>query len=719
MGDSILTTPPDLGPDPATQEVGPRYQTAEGRRYPPGASLAEEGVNFSIYSRHATGATLLLYADARSTRPFQTIRLDPDLNHTFFSWHVLVIDLPPDTHYSWCMDGPWEPRTGGWTFDASIELVDPWARAVEGAHWDRWRRQRDGVRPHDSLRAVVLAEEYDWEGDEPLRVPSEDMIIYELHVGGFTRHPSSGVRHPGSFSGLLEKIPYLQRLGISHVELMPVMAFDEQDVPDAVWDAGLRNYWGYSTHSFFAPHPGYCVDTSGAGHRREFRDMVKALHRAGIGVILDVVFNHTAEGGKGGPTMNFKGLGNETFYMLDAMDRGQYLNFTGCGNTINANHPFVARFIIECLEYWVREMHVDGFRFDLASALARDESGMPMHHPPVLWAIELSDVLAGSKIIAEAWDAAGLYHVGSFPGYRWMEWNGRYRDSVRSFVRGDPGIVSEIATRMAGSSDLYEANLRQPTNSINFVTCHDGFTLADLVSYNDKHNAANHENNRDGCSHNLSWNSGIEGPTNNPEILALRRRQVRNFMTILLLSQGIPMLNAGDELLRSTGGNNNTWCQDNVTNWLDWDLVETNADMLRFVSGLIALRKAHPSLRRRRFLAGGSRGKAGGPDICWYNHELGAPAWDDPTARELAFTLMGRLDPEPPLHVMMNMGDRARAFALPSIPGRSWQLVVDTAAATPHDFVPPQERAPFPDTHYRVGAHTVAVLEGGPRGGVA
>ncbi len=410
------------------------------------------------------------------------------------------------------------------------------------------------------------------------------------------------------------------------------MAFDEQDVPDRVSQAGLRNFWGYSSHSFFAPHPGFCVDLE--QQRREFRDMVKALHRAGIGVLLDVVFNHTAEGGQGGPVINFKGIGNETFYILDADDRARYLDFTGCGNTVNANHPFVARYIIDCLEYWVRDMHVDGFRFDLASALARDDTGAPMHHPPVLWGIELSDVLAGSKIIAEAWDAAGLYHVGSFPGYRWMEWNGRYRDDLRAFVRGDPGLIDGIATRIAGSSDLYQANLRHPINSINFVTCHDGFTLADLVSYDHKHNADNHEGNNDGCNHNLSWNCGVEGDTDDADILALRRRQAKNFMAILLLSQGIPMINAGDEMLRSTGGNNNTWCQDNALGWIDWSLAEQNADMLRFVAGLIALRRRHRSLRRRNFL--------GADDIDWYGTLGEPPAWGDANARELAFTLYAR-----------------------------------------------------------------------------
>ena len=621
-----------------SQSSGP-YKVLPGRRHPAGATVEDHGVNFSIYSRHATGAELLLYEDDLSPEPYQIIRLDPEVNHTFFSWHLLVVDLPPGTCYSWRMDGPYDPSGNGWRYDSQVELVDPWARAVNTESWDRWKRQNDGIGAHDSLRAVVLAGDYDWEGDTPLHLPGEQMIVYEMHVGGFTRHASSGVDCPGTFLGVIEKIPYLQSLGITHVELMPVMAFDVQDVPEGVWNKGLTNYWGYSTHSFFAPHPGYCVSPGGCTHRDEFRDMVKALHRAGIGVILDVVFNHTAEGGRGGPVMNFKGFGNETFYLLDNNDKDNYLDFTGCGNTVNANHPMVARYIIECLEYWVREMHVDGFRFDLASALARDENGQPMHNPPLLWGIELSDVLAHTKIIAEAWDAAGLYQVGAFPGYRWMEWNGRYRDSLRRFVRGDPGIMGEVASRVAGSSDLYQANLRLPINSVNFITCHDGFTLWDLVSYEQKRNEANGEESRDGCDNNLSWNCGIEGETDNPDVLALRRRQAKNFFGLLFLSQGVPMLLAGDEVLRTQDGNNNVWCQDNEIGWFDWGSVERNADMLRFVRELIALRKRHPSLQRRRFLSGQPRKGSELSDISWHGPDAELPPWDDPDGRSLAFTL--------------------------------------------------------------------------------
>jgi len=688
------------------------YQTRPGRRHPAGATVEDDGVNFSVYSRHATGAELLLYEDARSPEPFQIIRLDPEVNHTFFSWHLLVVDLPPGTYYTWRMDGPNDPAGNGWRYDSRVELVDPWARAVNTESWDRWERQRAGIKPHDSLRAVVLAGDYDWEGDEPLYIPGEQMIVYEMHVGGFTRHASSGVNCPGTFSGIIEKIPYLQSLGITHVELMPVMAFDVQDVPEQVWDRGLTNYWGYSTHSFFAPHPGYCESHGGCTHRDEFRDMVKALHRAGIGVILDVVFNHTAEGGRNGPVLNFKGFGNETFYLLDKVDKSNYLDFTGCGNTVNANHPMVASFVIECLEYWVCEMHVDGFRFDLASALARDEDGQPMHNPPLLWGIELSDVLAHTKIIAEAWDAAGLYQVGTFPGYRWMEWNGRYRDSLRSFMRGDPGNTGEVASRIAGSSDFYQANHRLPINSVNFITCHDGFTLWDLVSYEQKRNEANGENSRDGCDNNLSWNCGAEGDTDDPDILELRRRQAKNFFSLLFLSQGVPMLLAGDEVLRSQGGNNNVWCQDNEMGWFDWGLVERNAEMLRFVRELIALRKRHPSLQRRRFLSGQPRNGAQLSDISWHGPDGEMPQWDDPGGRTLAFTLAGTEEVEEDLQVLINMSGEPQRFALVESRGRTWYLALDTAGEAPREIMPPTEQMQWKEDRYEVTARSLVVLEG-------
>jgi glycogen operon protein len=654
------------------------YQTNPGVRYPPGVKPDADGVNFSVFSRYATAVQLLLFEADTSTEPFQVIDLDPEVHRTFFVWHVFVEGLRPGVWYVWRMDGPGNTAHTGHRFDMSKQLLDPWARAVCHRLWDRETASQPGDNGHAAMRSMVVDDEYDWEGDKPLTIRSENSVIYELHVGGFTRHPSASVEHPGTFAALIEKIPYLQQLGITHVELMPVMAFDEQDIPPATARLGLKNYWGYSTHSFFSPHPGYCVTPNQGTHLNEFRDLVKALHRAGIGVILDVVFNHTAEGGIDGPTINFKGMGNSVFYHLDNLDKRNYRDYTGCGNTVNCNHPMVSLFIIGCLEYWVLKMHVDGFRFDLASALARGEDGQPLHDSPVLWGIELSDLLAPTRLIAEAWDAAGLYQVGSFPGYRWAEWNGRYRDALRCFVRGDGGMIAEMATRICGSSDFYKPQQRLPINSINFITCHDGFTLYDLYSYSHKHNEANGEQNRDGHNDNLSDNCGIEGETDDADVLALRRQLAKNAIAILLLSHGVPMLLAGDEVLNTQQGNNNCYCQDNEQSWVDWTLVEKNADMLVFVRQMIALRKRHPSLRRRRFLSGESSGSASKPDIVWYGVTLEAPPWDDWEARVLAFTLAAVEGGESDLYVIMNMSGHTQEMEMPEALGGVWQLIVDT-----------------------------------------
>jgi glycogen operon protein len=641
-----------------------------------GATGRPGGVNFCVFTRTAEQVELLLFEHADSEAPFQVIALDPRTNRTFFFWHVLVEDLPDGIYYCWRADGPRDTERTGCRYDPQKALLDPWATTVDDRLWDRERAARPGDNTGAAMRSQVVADEYDWEGDEPLHVPLSDAVVYELHVGGFTRHPSSGAAHPGTFEAVIEKIPYLRDLGITHVELMPVMAFDPQDVPAGTAALGLENYWGYSTHSFFAPHPGYSVDPARA--RDEFRDMVKALHAADIGIILDVVFNHTAEGGEEGPTISFKGLGNEIFYHLDPGDRRRYRDYTGCGNTVNANHPLVTRFLVDCLIYWVREMHVDGFRFDLASALARGEDGNPQYHAPLLWSTELSPVLGRSHIIAEAWDAAGLYQVGDFPGLRWAEWNGRYRDSIRSFVRGDKALIGEVATRIGGSSDLYAHRGRLPVNSINFVTCHDGFTLHDLVSYDHKHNQANGEQNRDGHNENLSWNCGAEGVTDDPAIVELRNRQARNFIAILMLSQGVPMLLFGDEVLRTQRGNNNGYCQNNELCWLDWGLAEKNREMLEFTRSMIAFRRRHATLRRQRFLRGEPDQGLSMPDAAWHGTDADGPRWDDADARTLALTLAGASAAEPPLHFMLNMDSHPADFALPGLPGNRWHLSVDT-----------------------------------------
>jgi glycogen operon protein len=686
-----------------------RYRARPGRWDQGGATFVDGGVNFCVISRYAERVELLLFEGEHDSAPFQVISLDPRANRTFLFWHVLVEGLPEGTYYNWRVDGRCDTRETGCRIDGGKALLDPWSTTVSDRLWNRELACRPGDNVASAMRSRVLRDTYDWEDDAPLLVPLNRAIIYEMHVGGFTRHPSAGVRYPGTFAAVIEKIPYLQDLGITHVELMPVMAFDPQDVPPQTARLGLANYWGYSTHSFFAPHPPFASDPGRA--RDEFRDMVKALHRAGIGVILDVVFNHTAEGGEGGPTISFKGLGNETFYHLDFTDRRHYRDYTGCGNTVNCNHPLVARFLVDSLLYWVRQMHVDGFRFDLASAMARGEDGNPQYHAPLLWHIELSPALNRAHVIAEAWDAAGLYQVGDFPGFRWAEWNGRYRDVIRAFVRGDPGLVPEVATRISGSSDLYESRGRLPMNSVNFVTCHDGFSLWDLVSYNEKHNEANGENNRDGHNHNLSWNCGVEGPTDDPEILTLRRRQARNFVAILLLSQGAAMLLSGDEMLRTKQGNNNSYCQNNAISWLDWGALDANRPMFELVRGLIRLRRRHPTLTRNRFLTGlPDGGQDDLPDITWHGIGLHKPDWDNPLNRRLAFTLAGSRAEEPPLHAMLNMDEQEAEFALPNLSGRRWHLAVDTARE-PGVWEPGGQK-PIHDDRIKVGARSVVVLEG-------
>jgi glycogen operon protein len=523
------------------------------------------------------------------------------------------------------------------------------------------------------------------------RTPLEDTIIYELHVRGFTVHASSGVPHPGTYQGLAEKLDYLKSLGVTAIELLPVDEFDEDDCPfvNPLNGEKLRNYWGYNPIAFSAPKASYAVDVERSGPWNEFCSMVDAFHAQGIEVYLDVVFNHTAEGGRDGVTYHFRGLDNVLYYMLD--DQGNYLNYTGCGNTVNTNHPVVRQFVLSCLRNWVSEAGIDGFRFDLASILGRDRSGKVLTDPPVIDRISEDSLLRDAKLIAEPWDAAGLYQVGTFPGKgRWSDWNGHYRDDVRRFWRGEPGLTSALATRICGSDDLYRD--RGPLHSINFICCHDGFTLQDLVSYNQKHNEANGEGNSDGLNDNSSWNCGQEGPSNDPHVLELRRRQVRNLMATLLVSQGVPMILGGDEFLRSQNGNNNAYCQDNETSWVDWSLAVKNNDFLRFVKGMIALRKSHPVLRRRTFFKGGADGLP--PEIVWHGVD---PAYPDfsPTSRALAFALDGRrtdragvIDRD--FYVAMNAFYQDLVFKIPAAPsGRTWRRVVDTARPSPEDFVEP------------------------------
>jgi isoamylase len=643
------------------------FQAQKGSPHPLGATPQADGVNFSLFSQYATGVQLLLFARHDDPQPFQTIDFDPLLNKTFHFWHVFVQGLQPGALYAYRVNGPFDPASGH-RFNPNKVLVDPYTRGNTESLW----RRADACTPADnvatSMRSVVIdTASYDWEGDQPLHRPMEDTIIYEMHVRGFTESPSSGALQPGCFAGIIEKIPYLQDLGVTAVELMPIFDFDETDAR-LFEGRTLTNYWGYSTLCFFAPQSAYCVSPERGSHLNEFRDMVKALHKAGIEVILDVVFNHTDEGNELGPTFSFRGIDNRTYYFLTPGDLQHYLDFSGCGNTFNCNHPIAEKLIIECLLYWVRETHVDGFRFDEGSILSRDENGQPSEHPPVVWQIELEDDLADTKVIAEAWDAAGLYQVGGFPGDRWSEWNGRYRDDIRRFVKSDPGLVGAVASRLAGSSDLYQAQGRLPTNSINFICCHDGFTLNDLVSYNQKHNEGNGEDSRDGANENLSWNCGVEGASDDPAVEELRNRQVRNFAAILMLSRGVPMFVAGDEARRTQQGNNNPYCQDNEISWFDWTLLEKNAGVYAFWKRMIAFRKAHPVLRGGQFFSA--------QDVTWHGTKLNSPGWSDPDARSLAMTVAAA-NGEPDLHVMLNMYWDSLDFELPQ--DRNWLKAVDTA----------------------------------------
>ncbi len=579
-----------------------------GQVFPFGASLVEGGVNFSVYSGDASGCTLVLYHHSRP-EPFAEIPF-PDSFRIGNVFTMLVYGLNIDTvEYGYRFDGPWAPEKG-YRFSRSKVLLDPYAKSVSGR--SVWGRQENAGSDFVH-RGQIIREDYDWKGDTPLGLPLADLVIYELHVRSFTAHPSSGVRHPGTFAGLTEKIPYLKELGVNCVELMPVFEFDEFENQRQVDGKQLLNLWGYSTVCFFAPKAGYAASAPFGMEADELKHTVRLLHQNGIEVLLDVVFNHTAEGNEQGPVISFRGIDNRTYYLLTP--DGGYFNFSGCGNTMNCNNAVVRSMIRDCLRYWVSSFHIDGFRFDLASILARDESGVPMVAPPLLESLARDPVLGRTKLIAEAWDAGGLYQVGCFPSWhRWSEWNGRYRDCVRRFIKGDFRAAPELLQRIAGSPDLYAG--RGPASSINFITCHDGFTLRDLVSYNGKHNEANGEGNRDGSGENFSWNCGREGETRDPGILDLRLRQMKNMLAVLLTSRGVPMLLSGDEFANTQYGNNNAFCQDNEVSWLDWDLLEENRDLFGFVRKLIAFRKAHPVLRAREF--GFGYNGTGYPDLSFH-----------------------------------------------------------------------------------------------------
>jgi len=691
---------PNSSWDPAEQTL----QTT-GRSAPLGASVEQGGVNFSVYSRDATRIDLLLF-DREDAPPSRVIHLDPWANRTYHYWHIFVPGLQPGQLYGYRAHGPFDPPQG-LRFDASKVLLDPYGRGVvTPVGYSRDGAARNGYdNATTAMKSVVVdPHAYDWEGDVPLHRSSSHTVIYEMHVGGFTRHPNSGLppNTRGTFAGLIEKIPYLRDLGITAVELLPVFQFDTQDCPP-----GRVNYWGYQPVSFFAPHRAYSSRQDRLGPVAEFRDMVKALHHSGIEVILDVVYNHTTEGDTLGPTLSFRGLDNNAYYILEGGSR--YANYTGTGNTLNGNHAMVRRMIVDSLRYWVEEMHVDGFRFDLASILTRDSSGHSMANPPVLWDIETDPAMAGTKFIAEAWDAAGLYQVGSFIGDSWKEWNGRFRDDIRSFFRSEDGTVTRLADRFLGSPEVYGHKKREAEQSVNFVNCHDGFTLNDLVSYGRKYNEANGEANRDGGDDNRSWNCGAEGPTDDPAIEKLRNRQVKNFLTVTLLALGLPMVLMGDEVRRTQRGNNNAYSQDNEISWFDWGLLEKHADVHRFLKLLIArrlLRDVAAEVERKnlqQFLFDANK--------TWHGVKVGQPDWS-PSSHSLAFSAEFRKE-KLMFYIAFNSYWEDLEFELPAMEqwaNNPWRRWIDTSLDSPEDIVDWHTAGPVPGLKYLVASRSVAVL---------
>jgi len=687
-----------------------------GKPFPFGATTVPGGVNFSIYSSHATSCSLVLF-QKHEKQPMAEIPF-PEEFRIGNVYCMVVFDLDYENlEYGYRMDGPNNFQSGHW-FDQSKILMDPYAKVIGGR--DVW-----GVTPDwDDIyhhRARIAFDDFDWQDDRPLEILSEDQIIYEMHVRSFTRHHSSGVKekHQGTFAGIRDKIPYLQELGVNAVELMPIYEFDEfeNSRPNPETGETLFNYWGYSTVGFFAPKAGYAATGKFGMQVDELKNLVKELHKNGIEVILDVVFNHTAEGNERGPTISFRGLDNKTYYMLTP--EGYYFNFSGTGNTLNCNNPIVRDMVLDCLRYWAAEYHIDGFRFDLAAILGRDPWGAPLANPPLLETLAFDPILAKCKLIAEAWDAGGLYQVGSFPAYgRWAEWNGKYRDSIRNFLKGD-GLVGDVAQRLQGSPDLYAASGRAPATSINFITAHDGFTLMDLVSYNGKHNEANGENNNDGSNDNDSWNCGWEGITDDPGINALRRRQVKNAVAILMVSQGVPMILMGDEMGRTKNGNNNTYCHDNELNWLNWDLLEKNADLFKFFKHCIAFRKAHPVLRNNWHFRNQDYVGSGYGDITWHGTKAWNADWSN-SNRTIAFMLCGKHAKQGTyednyIYVAMNMHWEAHWFELPALhPSMKWHIFANTGVTPPtqDSWEPGTEPLLEEQSGLLIGDRSVVILVG-------
>ena len=705
------------------------YDVTAGSFYPLGATPAGDGVNFALFSRNATAVWLHLYDGPDDATPRAVIPVE---NRTRFVWHCRVAGLRPGQLYGYKVDGPYQPDAGH-RFNKYKLLLDPYAKAVTGKFdWSRANHAGyDPASPAGDLsfdarandagapRAVVVDDGFDWRDDRPPDVAPNDLIIYELHLKGFTAHPSSGVRAPGTYRGVIEKIPYLRELGVNAVEFLPV---HECYVEGFLRDRGLTNYWGYNTIGFFAPDGRFAAGREPGAAVREFKEMVRALHAAGIEVILDVVFNHTGEGNHLGPTLSFRGLDNASYYALVPGQPRYYVDYTGCGNSLNFDEPQVVKLVMDSLRYWVDTMRVDGFRFDLASTLGREHGRFDLIGS-FFMAVHQDPVISRVKLIAEPWDIGpGSYQVGNFP-VDWSEWNGRWRDTLRRFIKGDGGLVGELAYRLAGSSDLYGDDGRTPYNSVNFATCHDGFTLHDLVSYGRKHNEANGEGNRDGTDDNNSWNWGAEGETDDPAVNALRRRVARNFFALLMVSQGLPMVLGGDEFLRTQRGDNNGYCQDNELSWFDWRRLDAEAAFAAFCRRLIALRRHHPALRRKTFFTGADRTLDNIKDITWYDETLGPPAWKDAERRRLAFLLQGGESAAPgeradDLFVIVNAHWEGAAFKLPApLPTYQWFRAVDTALAPGDDARAPGDEEPLGAAEsYAAAPRSVVILVGRPAG---
>jgi glycogen operon protein len=710
-----------------------------GSPEPLGPVVMPEGVNFAVHSRGATRVELLLFDNIADRRPSQVIPLSPETNRTGDVWHIFVEGLPNGTLYNLRVDGPYQPAKDGTRFNPAKTLIDPYARAISGDFY--WQSGDalgyDNTEPKNpdrhlvpgrvdnvmgAPRCVAYKSNFDWEGDRHPDIPIEESIVYEVNVRGFTRHHTSESDLAGTYRGFIEKIAYLNELGITAVELLPIFEFDQFDGPfrDPETAERLANAWGYNTVGFFAPESHYSYYGKLGAQIDEFKMLVRELHKERIEVILDVVFNHTREGNHFGPTISFKGLDNDIWYMLTPLPQ-YYNDFTGCGNTLNCNHPVVRRFILDCLRYWVQEMHVDGFRFDLAAVFAINVDQHEKGKTPIIEEIETDPVLSRIKLIAEPWSIR-QYLLGSFSDRRWAEWNGKFRDTVRRWVKGDEGLAGDLARRVAGSYDLFVEGSedRSPYHSINFVTCHDGFTLNDLVSYNEKHNERNGEGNRDGANDNHSWNCGWEGPVEfsnltdeqKEEVNDLRRRQIKNFLTLLFISQGTPMLLYGDEMRRTALGNNNTVFQDNELNWINWEYAETHSEILRFTKLIIAFRKRHQFVRRWRYLTDDQAETPLLRNIAWHGVKPGQPDFSG-TSRFIAWVLEAFETAERgdvPVYVASNAFWEPLTIELPAANGRRWYRVVDTSLPVGEDIVPEEEAFFLPDYTYLIRPRTTIVL---------